>query len=129
MVNQRGGRSFSSTAKSLSRRSSSFLNITLYIILLFAFSIFIFLFNTRDILDNEQKPAFVEVSDSESESVSHHESQSSEVPTYSLVLFLLFACFISYDCPETVLICVFINNCLFSRWTVVYWRCSQLHFI
>lgn len=61
-----GGRSSSSSTKVFLRKPS-FLIITLYMIILFAFSIFFFHFNTRNALDDDgQKPLFVEHSQSQS---------------------------------------------------------------
>ncbi|CBI37547.3 O-fucosyltransferase 38 isoform X1 [Vitis vinifera] len=57
MVNSRGysHSRASSTSKFLPRKPTLY-TITVYIILLFAFSIVIFLFYTRDVLEDEQKP-------------------------------------------------------------------------
>ncbi|KAK9292420.1 hypothetical protein L1049_020390 [Liquidambar formosana] len=66
MVNYRGSSHFrtSVTSKFFSRTPSPY-KITLYITFLFAFSIFTFLFYTRDALENEQKPLLSEESQSQ----------------------------------------------------------------
>ncbi|KMT09181.1 hypothetical protein BVRB_6g132840 [Beta vulgaris subsp. vulgaris] len=53
----------------VSSRKTSRITRTLYIILLFAISIFIFLFYTKDLLENEQNPLFSDTSHL------HHQSQ------------------------------------------------------
>ena len=46
------------TSRFIIRKSSSPFAVTLFLILIFASSIFVFLFCTRNILDDEQKPLF-----------------------------------------------------------------------
>uniref|UniRef100_A0A5B7BWH8 O-fucosyltransferase family protein n=1 Tax=Davidia involucrata TaxID=16924 RepID=A0A5B7BWH8_DAVIN len=63
MVNNRGSAHYrtSATAKFLPRKPSPY-SITLYIIILFAFSVFVFVFYSKDILEDEQKTLFSEES-------------------------------------------------------------------
>lgn len=70
----------SSVVRFISRRPSPSA-ITFYMILLFAFSLFVFVFNARDILDNEPKSRFSEesLSQSQSQSQSHSQPQSVQV--------------------------------------------------
>ncbi|KAA8531063.1 hypothetical protein F0562_005772 [Nyssa sinensis] len=70
MVNNRGSSHFrtSVTAKFFPRKPSPY-SFTVYIILLFAFSIFLFVFYSRDILEDEQSPIFSEESQSESQQI------------------------------------------------------------
>lgn len=68
MVNYKG--SSHSKTSSISSRRSSLLSITLYLFILFAFSILIFIFSSKDILeDEEKKPLIVSEVKSKSEQV------------------------------------------------------------
>ncbi|KNA22799.1 hypothetical protein SOVF_030690 [Spinacia oleracea] len=64
----------------VSSKKPSLLTRTLYLILLFAVSIFIFLMFSKDIFEDEQTPIFY--SDSESDSHLHHQSEQIRSPAH-----------------------------------------------
>ncbi|XP_042492876.1 O-fucosyltransferase 38-like [Macadamia integrifolia] len=65
MVNWRSSSHHRGSAKSKFRFKASPVSVTVYTLLLFALSIIIFIFHSREILEEEQNPFFLEKSESE----------------------------------------------------------------